>query len=120
MRITAAAAFPPSQPGDWTARWEGQDHGLIAAWFAGREYAQHAPDVAEQARRGVLVALPFKRGATTPVKGMRWGTLLYVAMWQGMRGEDLDIDPTADVRLTCSSTGGAITYTLDSRRWREA
>ena len=41
------------------------------------------------------------------------GSLNYVAMWQGLRGEDLDIDSAQGAVHTCTATGFVLTYYFD-------
>lgn len=80
-------------------RWAGPDKGLIWCWERGRQKAVEEPDLAEQAKRGEFVPLAWKRGsATLP------GTLQYLATWQGLRGEDLNIDRAGETILTCPKT----------------
>jgi hypothetical protein len=40
-------------------------------------------------------------------------------MWQGLRGEDLDIDPDQEVSLTCSVTGMIVIFTGDFAKYAE-
>ena len=47
----------------------------------------------------------------------KYGTLNYLAQWQGLRGDDLDIEPDQEYELTCSKTGMAVTFTADSSSW---
>src|SRR5690606_29968569 len=73
--------------------WLQPDGGLIACWERGRELAQEQPELAELAGSDVLVPLPWKGGLEKVVKTKRkYGTMRYLAMWQGLRGEDLNID----------------------------
>lgn len=39
------------------------------------------------------------------------GSLQYLAAWQGLRGENLEIDTDAEVTVTCSKTGVPVTFT---------
>lgn len=41
-------------------------------------------------------------------------------MWQGLRGEDLNIDPTEEVVLKCTMTGMAVVFTGDMAKYAEA
>lgn len=120
MRIHRAIDAPAS--GDtltWAERWEGPDAGLVAAWEAGRALAPRRPDLAEAARAGQLVELPWKGGLTRALKpgAPKVGALLYVAMWQGLRGDALDLDTDAELDLTCTRFGTTVTFTSDSTRY---
>ena len=98
---------------DMDHRWRGPDGGLIWCWERGRQMADEDPELAERARKGVLMPLGWKGGVDKSVKGnKKRGSLFYLAQWQGLVGEDLDIDTDGDTRLVCSATGVEITYSL--------
>jgi hypothetical protein len=102
-------------------RWEGPDQGLIAAWERGREMSREDPQLAAQALAGRLVELPWKGGVKEPLKKKhKFGTLWYLAMWQGLRGEDLDVDMEAEVSMTCPEMGLKVTYTPDFEKYKKA
>ncbi len=69
-------------------RWKTDDRGLVTSWEAGRELAQNNSNLSQQACDGELVELPWKRGS--------WR---YLAMWQGLRGEDLNINTTEQIQM---------------------
>ena len=71
--------------------WEGPDQGLILCWEKGRQERSEKPELAKKASEGHLVPLNWKRG-----------TLKYLAHWQGLRGEDLDIDLIGQREITCT------------------
>lgn len=103
----------------WEERWEGPDKGMIASWIRGREKAKEDRGLADAAGRGELVVLPWKGGVDEATKQARkFGSLLYLAMLQGLRGEALDIDTDAEVTLICSRTGMAVTFTPDPSKYR--
>lgn len=105
---------------DWEARWQGPDQGLIACWERGRERVREDAGLAAAAVAGQLPLLPWKGGFEKATKkGSRYGTLNYLAMWQGLRGQDLDIDTTADVEITCSATGMRTVFTADAAKYAE-
>jgi hypothetical protein len=96
---------------DWSGRWNGPDNGLIYCWERGREMRESDPILAERAVHGELVTLPWKggtEGIDEPIDGMkpktqkRYGTLNYLATWQGLRGEDLQIEVFAERPIVCS------------------
>lgn len=72
--------------------------------------------------RGELPLLPFKGGIEPPPpdkpikKRKKTGSHWYLAMWQGLRGEDLLIDTESAPRLTCALTGVEVTFTLDTAK----
>ena len=48
------------------------------------------------------------------------GTLFYLAQWQGVRGEELDIDPDLEHELVCSRTGVKAIFTGDMKKYGNA
>lgn len=127
-RITRSILQPLRKGLTWDERWKGPDAGLIACWEAGRELARRdrgrargpdePPATYERAEAGELVVLPWKGGAERTLKGLhKYGPLNYLAMWQGLRDDDLDIDPATEVTLTCSRTGMQFTYTSDATKY---
>jgi hypothetical protein len=121
MRIERPADVPARDGLSWADLWNGPDDGLIAAWEAGRTLAQDRRDLAAQCQRGALPELPWKTGAR-PSKAkkkppQRFGSFLYVAMWQGLRGDALAIDTDTPLTMTCRDTGFSVTYTSDRSRW---
>ena len=99
-------------------RWKGPDHGLITAWEVGRRRRKEMPEIAKRAANGELPVSAWKGGVEkTLKKKAKFGTLEYLAEWQGLRGEDLDIDLDEEVTLVCSRTGMEVTYTSDSKKY---
>jgi hypothetical protein len=93
----------------------GPDNGLIACWERGREKRAESPDLAADAELGKLVLLPWRGGVEKAVKSkQKFGSLNYLAMWQGLRGEDLDIDPNTATVITCIATGVSVTFVRNS------
>ncbi len=86
----------------WDERWKGADNGLITCWEVGRERAEREPELAEKAKSGELPVLAWKGGVEKKLKTKKYGTLNYLAEWQGLRGEDLNLDPSKEVELVCS------------------
>jgi hypothetical protein len=118
MKITRSISSAPLGDQTWTERWEGSDRGLIACWERGREKAREDPALAARARAGELVILPWKGGVERAIKqGQKVGTLYYLAMWQGLRGDSLDISLTDEPSLVCTKTGMKVTYTLDETKY---
>ena len=102
----------------WHERWKGPDLSVIACWESGRNLAERRPDLKERALRGELPSMGWKGGVE---KGFRqkskFGTLRYLAQWQGLRGEDLNIDLDEETKLVCSLTGVEVTFTADSSKY---
>ena len=95
----------------WHELWCGPDHGMISCWEAGREMRAQHPALAARAERGELVPLPWKGGTHNVQSGVhKHGVLQYLAMWQGLRGEDLDIDLEGERAILCSKTGVRVVF----------
>lgn len=121
MKIQRSITEPIRQGAKWDDRWNGEDNGLIACWERGREKRREDPSLASRAADGELVALPWKGGVEkASKKKQKYGTLSYLAMWQGLRGEDLSIDPAEEVLLTCTATGMVVVFTNDVAKYAEA
>ncbi len=99
-------------------RWRRADNGLILCWEIGRRRSFESPGLAEQAKDGQLPALGWKGGVEKKIKQKeKYGCLNYLAEWQGLRGEDLDIDLNEERELICSKTGMKVIYTGDSKKY---
>jgi len=103
----------------WDEAWKGTDEGLIACWERGREKALEDVELAGSAKRGELPVLAWKGGVEKKIKGKKFGTLKYLAQWQGLRGENLDIHLDKEVELACSKTGVAVIFTADTNKYAE-
>ncbi|EJM77978.1 hypothetical protein [Pseudomonas sp. GM55] len=98
--------------------WEAGDKGLIKCWEVGRQRAARLPDLARQCLAGELPALGWKGGVSRSLKKLeKYGSLKYLAQWQGLRGEDLDVDLNQERALTCSRTGMVVTFTPDRAKY---
>jgi hypothetical protein len=121
MKLHRSTIEPIGETASWEQRWSAEDQGLIACWERGREKRLEDPMLAEKACNGQLVVLPWKGGVEKAIrKKQKFGTLNYLAMWQGLRGEDLSIDPAEEVVLNCSATGMAVVFTNDITKYAEA
>lgn len=127
MKIRRSISEPIRSNISWDEAWAGPDAGLIAAWERGREKSKESPALAAQALEGQLVSMPWKGGVerTTepkrkPKSKPKYGSLLYLAMWQGLRGDDLSVDTDAEPLLTCSLTGGRVIFTGDYAKYSGA
>jgi len=95
----------------WHERWDRDDRGLIACWENGRELSQRNPEQADCAKNGELIKLGWVGGVSQKLKQRVFnGTLFYLAKWQGLRGDDLDIDVDGDTVLECLKTGQVVKY----------
>jgi len=99
----------------WDEAWKSDDQGLIKAWEAGRLLQRTSPELADVARKDELPILPAKGGAESSLKaGTKFGSMWYLAMWQGLRDDDLHAPTEGEVSMTCSRTGVKVTYTWDT------
>ena len=98
--------------------WEDQDKGLIKCWEVGRQRAARFPELANQCLAGELPVLGWKGGVSRSLKKLeKYGSLKYLAQWQGLRGEDLSIDLTEERELTCSRTAMVVTFTPERSKY---
>lgn len=98
--------------------WEGSDQGLINCWEVGRVRAVATPELAQRCLSGQLPTLGWKGGVSRALKKReKFGSLKYLAQWQGLRGEDLNIDRSKEVTVTCTETGMIVTFTLDQSKY---
>lgn len=98
--------------------WEGPDQGLIMCWEIGRTRAETFPELAQKCLEGHLPVLGWKGGVPrTLKKRSKFGSLKYLAQWQGLRGEDLHIDPTQEITITCTATGMVVTFTPEQSKY---
>lgn len=101
-------------------QWREQDEGLIKCWEVGRELAKKKSTLATQAQNGELPVLPWKGGVEKKLKKKeKYAPLKYLAEWQGLRGDDLDIDLSEERMITCSRTGMQVIYTNDATKYVE-
>ena len=98
--------------------WDGPDRGLIWCWEGGRQIRDKEPELTARASEGEVMMLAWKRGTEikgkTPTRNWIAGTLQYLATWQGLRGENLDLRLNEDVDIVCTKTGKR--YRFRSRR----
>lgn len=102
----------------WEERWRGDDNGFILCWEIGRELRTKDSELSQRAVNNELPVLGWKGGVDRKIlKGEKYGTFNYLAQWQGLRGEDLNIDLTQEIVLICSRTGMRVTYTADAQKY---
>ncbi|WP_230683717.1 hypothetical protein [Pseudomonas lundensis] len=115
--IQRSYAEPVRSNLSWHETWEGPDSGLIKTWEIGRKLAIQNPNLASKTLAGELPPLNWKGGSDrTLVKREKFGSLRYLAQWQGLRGEDLSINLDADVTIKCVKTHMIVTFTPDLRK----
>jgi len=100
-------------------RWGTLEDSAITAWEQGRVLAIERPALATAARAGELPVLPFKGGLSEPLKRKKHGCIEYLAMWQGLRGEDLLIDLDRETAITCAAHGSTVTFTADATKYAQ-
>lgn len=104
----------------WDELWNGPDKGLIASWEVGRRRAKQELELARKAKMGELPVSAWKGGVEKNLKKTeKYGTLNYLAEWQGLREEDLDIDLSEEVALVCGRTGMTVIYTANNEKYAE-
>src|SRR5260370_19207188 len=105
----------------WDETWADSDGGLIYCWERGRKMRLAEPELAKRAEESELVTLAWKGGTENidideHLEGKknksqkRYGALKYLAMWQGLRGEDLDIEQDAERIIVCAKTKRAVIF----------
>ncbi|UVM03517.1 hypothetical protein [Pseudomonas laurylsulfatiphila] len=98
--------------------WEADDTGLIKYWEVGRQRAARFPELARQCLAGELPVLGWKGGVSRSLKKLeKYGSLKYLAQWQGLRGEDLDVDLAQERALRCARTAMVVTFTPDRAKY---
>ncbi len=121
QRIHRSHKEPKREGLSWDERWKGKDKGLITCWEVGRELREKEPELAFRAEKGELPVLGWKGGVEKKTKkGEKYGTLFYLAQWQGLRGDDLDIDLSQQPELVCTKTGMRVIYTDDLKKYGNA
>ena len=78
---------------------------------AEKEIEKLNADLAARADKGELVMLAWKGGVQNKGRVERKpGTLSYLATWQGLRGEDLDLALDEERVIVCTRTGQAVVF----------
>jgi len=99
---------------DWAEMWKGVDHGLIYCWEHGRQERIEKPSLASRADAGELVPLDWKGGVREKCKvEKKVGTLNYLATWQGLRGEDLDLALDGEREVKCTRTQQIVVFSAN-------
>lgn len=117
MLLIRSISEPVPLASNWEERWGNLSAGLVTAWNRGREKIKENPELAKAARNGELIPLVWKGGIERKIlKTTKYGSIYYLAMWQGIRGEDLNIDLDSESSLTCSATGMKVIFTSNTEK----
>ena len=101
----------------WEETWRGEDRGLIKCWENGRTLVGTHPELAKAASSGELPCLDWKGGISgNPKMKKKFGSLQYLATWQGLRQQDLCIKVEEETTLTCTRSLIVVTFTPDLRK----
>jgi hypothetical protein len=103
----------------WEEKWQGPDHGLIWNWERGRQMRDRDPALAARAIAGELIELSWKGGAQDldeTKESEKYGSLPYLAQWQGLRGEDLEIVLDSETVITCTARKRDVTFRAPSAK----
>lgn len=121
MRVFRPSSEPPREGLSTEQKWKGPDRGLITCWEVGRRIAENQPELAERAKAGELPPLGWKGGVEMATKiRQKIGTHFYLAQWQGLRGDDLNIDLASEPQLTCARTGMTVIFTGNVKKYGNA
>jgi hypothetical protein len=67
--------------------------------------------LAARAEKGELVPRDWKGGVKEKLKAeTKRGTFQYLATWQGLRGDDLEIDLEGERTVVCTRFGQAVVF----------
>ena len=92
----------------------------------GRELRESNPELGSRAEKGELPALNWPGGADTlPPPSRQFGSLYYLAQWQGLRGEpwhgltgsNKNMSTTRPVGIKCAASGMVSVFTKDARKY---
>ena len=119
-QIYRSIAEPIRQGITWEEKWRGQDKGLIICWEVGREQSRKEPTLALLAKKGELPPLGWKGGILKKTKKTeKYGSYNYLAKWQGIRGDDLNIDLSIETEHICSKTGMKVIFTAETDKFTQ-
>ena len=113
-RIFRNFSEPDRENLTWEETWKREDKGLIKNYEVGRALGIKNPELVEKAKKGELPVLGYRGGVEKAlIKKEKIGALNYIAKWQALRGENLDIDLDKEIVLTCTKTDMIVTFTMD-------
>lgn len=120
-RIYRSFSEPDRENLTWEETWRREDKGLIKNYEVGRALAKKEPELAEKAKRGELPVLGYKGGVDkTLMKKEKIGALNYIAKWQALREEDLNLNLDEEIVLTCTKTDMRVTFTMDLEKLKNS
>ncbi|MGY0393320.1 hypothetical protein ACW5R3_12280 [Bizionia sp. KMM 8389] len=120
-RIYRSFSEPDRENLTWEETWRREDKGLIKNYEVGRALAKKEPQLAEKAKRGELPVLGYKGGVDKTLKKKeKIGALNYIAKWQALRGEDLNLNLDEEIVLTCTKTDMRVTFTMDLEKLKNS
>ena len=124
QRIVRSFSEPDRGDLPFEKRWQGDDSGLITCWENGRKLRNTAPELAQKAKTGELPILGWKGGIEENIKmndelNCKYGSLYYLAVLQGLLGNDLDIEPAKEVPLLCKRTGRLVVFTGNRKKYHK-
>ncbi len=120
-KIYRSFSEPDRENLTWEETWRREDKGLIKNYEVGRALAIKEPELAEKAKRGELPVLAYKGGVEKALKKKeKIGALNYIAKWQALRGEDLNIDMDEELVWTCTKTKMRVTFTMDLEKLKNS
>lgn len=100
--------------------WNKADKGLIKCWEVGRTLRFKNSALKTQCEAGELPVLGWKGGLNSiDKKNKKFGSLKYLAQWQGIRGENLSIDDSIETTITCSRTKTSVSFTATRKQYLE-
>ncbi|WP_434120383.1 hypothetical protein [Pseudomonas fortuita] len=110
-----SAALRPEGELSFFERWLDEDYGLIWCWERGRRRSVENPALVASCLAGNLPSLSGRIGLARN-QGQTKESLKYLAEWQGLRGENLNIKLDIKVFLTCSESCVEVSFEHDSPR----
>lgn len=120
LKVSRSISIPVRKYPSFEERWKSYDRGLITAWEVGREKAITSPKLKESALNNELPVLGYIGGYSKELSNIKfkYASFYYLAQWQGIRGNDLDIDSIRDEGkvLICSKTGMKTIFTSYSNK----
>ena len=120
-RIYRSFSEPDRENLTWEETWRRDDKGLIKNYEVGRALAKKEPELAEKAKRGELPVLGYKGGVDKTLKKKeKIGALNYIAKWQALREEDLNLNLDEEIVLTCTKTDMRVTFTMDLEKLKNS
>ena len=119
-RVFRSFSTPKRVNPSYSERWNGSDKGLITCWEVGRTKRETDLILVKKAENNELPILGWTGGvAKKLVNPNKFGSLNYLAQWQGIRGQDLNIILTEEVVLECALTGMKVTFTPDITKYSQ-